>query len=91
MPDLLRVYEAMRKRRTTVNIQGAIENRRLFQMADEREVEERNRELQEADLTDISKECRWGYADLRYQRQLMGFDTIRDAREQFEVWVRTVQ
>ena len=91
VPNILRVYEAMRKRRTTTNVQGAIENRHLFQMADEREVEDRNRELKNADLTDIGKDCRWGYADLRYQKQLMGFDTIKDAREQFQAWVSTVQ
>lgn len=91
VPKVLRLYEAMRKRRTTTNVQGAIENRQLFQMADEREVEIRNSELLDADLTDINKKCRWGYADLSYQKQLMGFDTINDAREQFEHWIRTVQ
>jgi salicylate hydroxylase len=91
VPDILRVYEEMRKRRTTTNVQGAIENRNLFQMADERDVEIRNKELLEADLTDINKDCRWGYANLRYQKQLMGFDIIKDAREQFQAWVRTVQ
>ena len=59
IPEILRVCEAMRKRRTTTNVQGAIENRHLFQMADEREVEIRNRELLDADLTDINKDCRW--------------------------------
>jgi len=53
-------------------------------MADERDVQTRNKELLDADLTDINKDCRWGYANLRYQKQLMGFDTIKDAREQFQ-------
>jgi hypothetical protein len=30
-------------------------------------------ELLDADLTDINKNCRWGYADLCYQKQLMDF------------------
>jgi salicylate hydroxylase len=30
IPEILRLYEAMRKRRTTTNVQGAIENRHLF-------------------------------------------------------------
>jgi hypothetical protein len=91
VPKVLRLYEAMRKRRTTTNVQGAIENRQLFQIADEGEVEIRNKELLDADLTDINKKCRWGHADLSYQKQLMGFDTIKDAREQFENWIRNVQ
>ena len=37
----------------------AIENRQLFRMADEREVEIGNSELLDADLTDINKKCRW--------------------------------
>jgi len=44
--------------------QGAIENRHLFQMADERDVQTRNKELLDADLTDINKDCRWDYAKL---------------------------
>jgi salicylate hydroxylase len=51
----------------------------------------RNKELLDADLTDINKNCRWGYANLRYQKQLMGFDTIKDAREQFQKWIRAIQ
>src|SRR5271168_1487636 len=51
---------------------GAIENRQLFQIADEGEVEIRNEELLDADLMDINQKCRWGYADLSYQKQLMG-------------------
>lgn len=91
VPKVLRLYEAMRKRRATTNVQGAIENRQLFQMADEGEVKFRNKELLDADPMDINKKCRWGYADLSYQKQLMGFDTIKDAREQFENWIRNVQ
>jgi salicylate hydroxylase len=91
VPEILRFYEAMRKRRTTTNVQEAIENRHLFQMADEREVENPNKELLDADLTDINRDCRWGYANMRYQKQLMGFDMIKDAREQFHTWIEAMQ
>lgn len=91
VPQILQLYEEMRKRRTTTNGQGAIENRHLFQMADERDVETQDKELLDADLTDINNDCRWGYANLRYQKQLMGFDTIKDAREQFQKWIRATQ
>jgi len=50
VPEILQLYEAMRKRRTTTNVQGAIENRHLFQMADERDVQTRNKELLDADF-----------------------------------------
>jgi salicylate hydroxylase len=72
VPETLQLYEAMRKRRTTTNVQGAIENRHLFQMADERDVQTRNKELLDADLTDINKDCRWGYANLRLSKTADG-------------------
>ena len=87
VPDVLQLYEGMRKRRTTLNVQGAIENRDLFQMADPARVKQRNQEMAAADLTDINKHSRWGYADLRYQKQLMGFDTIKDATQKFQSWL----
>lgn len=87
VPDVLQLYEGMRKNRTTLNVQGAIENRDLFQMADPERVEQRNAEMRAADLTDINNDCKWGYANLRYQKQLMGFDTIRDANKQFQSWL----
>jgi hypothetical protein len=64
VPKVLQLYKAMRKRRTTTNVQETIENRQLFQMADEGEVEIQNKELLDVDLVDINKKCRWGYADL---------------------------
>jgi len=88
---VLQLYEGMRKKRTTLNVQGAIENRDLFQMADPQRVEQRNREMRVADPTDINNDCRWGYANLRYQKQLMGFDTIKDANEQFQSWLEKMK
>jgi len=91
VPEVLRLYEGMRKKRTTTNVQGAVENRELFQMADPQKVELRNEDMWAADLTDINSDCKWGYANLRYQKQLMGFDTIKDANEQVQSWLQAVR
>ena len=91
VPEILGVYEVMRKKRTTLNVQGAIENRDLFQMADPERVEKRKEQLRKADLNDINNDCPWGYANLKYQKQLMGFDTIADAREQYRKWSESVR
>jgi hypothetical protein len=51
-------------------------------MADELDAKTRTKEPLDAEITDTEKDCRWAYANLRYQKQLVGFDTIKDAREQ---------
>lgn len=42
VPDVLALYESLRKRRTTFNIQGALDNRSLYHLADPLTCAERN-------------------------------------------------
>ena len=38
--------------------------------------------LLDPEITDTDKDCRCAYLKLRYPKQLVGFDTIKDAWEQ---------
>ncbi|OAG34856.1 hypothetical protein AYO21_10961 [Fonsecaea monophora] len=82
--SVLRLFESLRKKRTTTNVKGAIANRYMFHMHDGPEQEARDRELAEADW---EKPCRWGWADINYQRKMLGFDSVADTNRAFEVWL----
>ena len=85
---ILELFEALRKKRTTVNIKGAIANRAMFHLHDGPEQEQRDRELGEADWV---KPCRWGWADPGYQKKMLGFEMVHDTEKAFEVWMEDVR
>ena len=60
--------------------------RHLLEMEDGPEQIRRNEELGKADLDGTDDECRWIWANLRYQKNLLGFDVVEDARRRFEDW-----
>ena len=82
------MYESIRKDRTTVNVQGAIQNRALFHMEDGPQSETRNAAFKKVDWEDPESDFGWGWANLGYLKQLMGFDTVGDARRYFEEWIK---
>jgi salicylate hydroxylase len=86
IPEVLQLYEGMRKKRTTVNVQGAIENRKLYHMRDGAEADARNEDLKDVDWYDADGNIPWLWANLGYLKDLMGFDTIQDARDRFGAW-----
>jgi salicylate hydroxylase len=86
VPDVLKLYESMRKHRTTVNVQGAIENRKLYHMEDGPGADARNAALRGTDWFDPQSKNPWKWANLGYLKDLMGFDTIQDARDRFGAW-----
>ncbi|OAP57295.1 hypothetical protein AYL99_08033 [Fonsecaea erecta] len=82
--SILRLFESLRKKRTTVNVKGAIANRYMYHMHDGPEQEARDQELAEVDW---EKPSRWGWADVNYQRKMLGFDSVADTNRAFEVWL----
>ncbi|KIW98290.1 uncharacterized protein Z519_01874 [Cladophialophora bantiana CBS 173.52] len=82
--SVLRLFESLRKKRTTVNVKGAVANRYMYHMHDGPEQEARDRELSEVDW---QKPSRWGWADMNYQRKMLGFDSVADTNRAFEVWL----
>lgn len=84
IPDVLEIYELSRKKTTTLNVQGAIENRLLYHMEDGPECDERNKKLaaidwESKDLTGFE----WSWGNVSYLEKLMGSDPIEDAIAQF--------
>lgn len=86
IPELLHLYEDLRKKRTTTNVKGAVDMAYLFQMSDPAEIEQRNHDLANADLHDPNSTTRWQWANLGYQKNLLGFDTIAVAKQRFAEW-----
>lgn len=84
IPEVLQLYESLRKDRTTLNVEGANGNRILFHTSDENAVEERARLLKDFDWNDAEARSPYkGFNDMPYQRALLGFDTVADAEASF--------
>ena len=81
--SLLKLYETLRKRRTTTITQGSIQNRTLFHMVDGPEQVQRDGALSEVDWV---HPCVWQWGDIEYQKKLNGFDAVSDARKAFAAW-----
>lgn len=84
LPQVLELYETLRKSRTTVNVKGSIQNRKMFHMPDGPEQEARDDTLSKVDW---KEPCAWQWGDIQYLKKLMGFDVIKNANEAFDKWV----
>lgn len=80
----LELYEKLRKSRTTTNVLGAIDNRKHFHMHDGEEQAERDAVL--ADIDWYNGRAKWKWIDIEYQKDLVGFDTLKDAEVAFDRW-----
>ncbi|KAF9880703.1 salicylate hydroxylase [Colletotrichum karsti] len=86
IPEVLRLYESLRKSRTTVNVQGAKSNQKWYQIPDGPEQRARDAEMAGAKLADGLSPTGWRWIDLDYQRELLGHDSVAEAVEAFEKW-----
>ena len=60
VPATLELFERLRKHRTTVNVQGALNNRKLFHMEDGAEQQERDKTMRSTDwTTQKATDFRW--------------------------------
>lgn len=83
IPEVLKLYEELRKRRNLLQVTGAMQNQELFHLGDEDGVRRRNDLLQTLTWDDEQKGFPWLWGDMNYQTELNGFDTVQDAKEQF--------
>ncbi|PVH97216.1 FAD/NAD(P)-binding domain-containing protein [Periconia macrospinosa] len=86
IPETLKLYESLQKKRTTTLHLGSISNQHLYHLDDGPEQEERDRILKEAkfqELPDGSSEP-FIWIDLRYQKAILGRDAVGDARDRWE-------
>lgn len=80
---VLNLYESLRKDRTTLNVEGANDNRRIYH-AEGEAAKERNRILKNCDWHDPNSTSPYkGFNNMPYQRALLGFDTVGNAERAF--------
>lgn len=77
----LKLYESLRKQRTTVNVLGAVQARVFYHLSDGSEQLERDRLLSELPHSRWESHCKWNWGDAEYQQALLGFDPLSDAAE----------
>lgn len=84
IPSTLELYETLRKKRTTLNVQGAHENRTLYHMVP-KEVERlgRDEKLASLDWNDQNSRFPWSWGRLPYLKEILGFDAFADAEMAF--------
>lgn len=85
IPALLSLYEQLRKRRTTVNVQGAVRNRWFYHLPDGEEQRARDVEMANYDFVDGRSSYSW--LDSKYNMNLLGFDALEDARKAYITWL----
>ncbi|SPO04339.1 related to salicylate hydroxylase [Cephalotrichum gorgonifer] len=87
LASLLRLYEDLRKKRTVVNVAGAVHTRHFYHLADGPEQRERDRELAGLPLEKWQGSCSFNWGDAQYQKSLLGFDVLADAGRRFDEWL----
>jgi salicylate hydroxylase len=87
IPEMLRLYEALQKSRTTLNVKGAIANQNMYHLPEGPERRARDDELA---TVDWKKSSSFLWADIRYQKSLLAFDCMAAAEEAFAGWMKEV-
>ncbi|KAJ5812015.1 hypothetical protein N7474_008316 [Penicillium riverlandense] len=82
---VLKLYESMRKPRTTLNVKGALNNRDFYHMVDGPEQEERDASFKGYDWS--IGESKFAWANVKYQKDLLRYDVLADGRERFAAWI----
>lgn len=84
LPSLLQLYEKLRKPRTSLNVQGAIDNQHFYHMVDGPQQEQRDEDLKKHDWKNGRSKFRW--MDAQYQGDLLGYDVMAHGQEAFRTW-----
>ncbi|KAK2050203.1 FAD/NAD(P)-binding domain-containing protein [Colletotrichum somersetense] len=86
VPEILKLYESLRKSRTTVNVEGSMSNRKWNHVEDGPEQEARDAELRGMPLREGLSPTGWRWVDKDYQMELLGRDSVAEAVEAFKRW-----
>lgn len=84
IPEILKLYETLRKARTTLNVQGAVANKYWYHLADGPQQEARDTALAGGPDT-----TGWSWISPDYQMALVGFDSVADSKRMFQEWLST--
>jgi salicylate hydroxylase len=85
---VLKLYENLRKKRTEINVQGAVDTRTFYHLKDGPEQQNRDAELNDLNQSDWTGRSNFVWSDAVYQRDLLGFDVLADAEKRFEEWFK---
>ena len=85
IPQILRLFESLRKSRTTVNVQGAVANQRWYHLVDGPLQEARDKALAAVNWKDATE---WNFTDPGYQFAMLGFDSVGESAKEFQKWLR---
>ena len=88
---LFRLYENLRKKRTEINVAGAVHTRHYYHLPDGDEQEQRDNELARLPDTEWQGRCSFNWGDAGYQRSLLGFDVLADTEQRFNDWWENFQ
>ncbi|KAJ5645957.1 hypothetical protein N7490_002329 [Penicillium lividum] len=88
VPEVLRLYELTRKERTTINVQGAVANQKLYHMVDGPEADARNEAFLHVDWDNPDHDFQYGWGNVGYLKRLMAFNASIEAGRQFDEWER---
>ncbi|KIW09876.1 hypothetical protein PV08_11977 [Exophiala spinifera] len=88
LSDLLRLFQDLRKRRTEVNVAGAVDTRHYYHLPDGEEQVRRDKELASLPESAWQGPCSFNWGDADYQQSLLGFDVLADAERSFDEWSR---
>jgi salicylate hydroxylase len=86
LTSLLSMYEGLRKKRTEVNVAGAVDARHYFHLEDGDEQKKRDVKLADLPGQNWKGPCFFNWGDAEYQKDLLGFDVRADAEEKFDDW-----
>ncbi|KAF4443576.1 salicylate hydroxylase [Fusarium acutatum] len=84
VPEILKVYESLRKTRTSANVQGAVSNRHTYHLPDGPEQEARDTWISSPRSTPSS--YIYTFADPEYLRTMLAFDCVADSIHAFKTW-----
>jgi len=84
MPSALKLYEKIRKDRSALQLKGALQNRDLYHLWKDDEVEERKKLLKTLTWDDRQPDFPWLWGDMKYQNEINGYDSIKAAKKAYE-------
>ena len=89
LSSLFQFYQDLRKRRTEVNVAGAVHTRHYYHLPDGDEQKSRDSELASLAGMKWQGRCSFNWGDAEYQRSLLGFDVLEDAGKRYDEWMST--
>ena len=84
--SLFSMFEKLRKERTKINVEGAVNTQYYYHLPDGSEQQARDKALSELPLENWESSCVFNWGDAQYQKDLLGFDVLVDAEAKYDEW-----